>query len=55
MNTIIPSIIHSSQTGFIRGRYIGENIRSTFECIQYLNEKKKPGMLLFADYEKSIW
>ena len=24
MNTIIPSIIHSSQTGFISGRYIGK-------------------------------
>ena len=38
----------------MKGRYIGENIRTIFETIHYLNNKNKPGLLLFADYEKAF-
>jgi len=28
MEKVIPEIIHESQTGYVKGRYIGENIRT---------------------------
>ena len=34
---IIPNIIHANQSGFVKGRYIGENIR----LIQDIMEKLK--------------
>ena len=35
----LPPIISPSQTGFIGGRFIGENIWTTLYCIQYLKDK----------------
>ena len=40
----ISSIIAPSQTGFIKGRYIGENVRLIFEIIEYLENKQIPGL-----------
>ena len=33
---ILPKIIHENQTGFIKGRYIGENIRLIDDIIENL-------------------
>ena len=27
LETVLPNLIHPDQTGFVKGRYIGENIR----------------------------
>ena len=51
---VLPTIINPCQTGFIKGRYIGENIRLIQECIEYLNNTNKPGLLFFADFEKAF-
>ena len=48
----ITKIIKQSQTGFIKGRYIGENIRLIQETIVKLEDENLPGLLLFADFEK---
>ena len=50
----ISNIIKNSQTGFIKGRYIGENIRLIQETIEKLEEEEQPGLLLFADFEKAF-
>ena len=42
------------QKGFLKNRYIGENIRTLYDVIQYLNEKQKLGMLLQIDFEKAF-
>ena len=44
---IITKIIDHSQTGFIKGRYIGENIRLLFEIIDAAEEENKPGLIFF--------
>ena len=51
---VLQTLIHGSQTGFLKGRYIGENIRVIFDIIDYLNENNKPGLLFFADFEKAF-
>jgi len=51
VNNVISQIINESQTGFIKGRYIGENVRLIFELIEYVNVNNKHGLLLFSDFE----
>ena len=51
---ILPSIISNSQSGFIKGRYIGENVRLIQECINYFNNSNDPGLIFFADFEKAF-
>ena len=50
----ISHIIENSQTGFIKGRYIGENIRLIQETKEALEEEYHPGLILFADFEKAF-
>ena len=54
MKKVLNTLIDSSQTGFLKGRYIGENIRTIFEVIDNVNEDNLPGMIFFADFEKAF-
>ena len=51
---ILPSIIHPDQTGFMKGRYIGQNIRLINDIIQQTELQKIPGILLFLDFQKAF-
>ena len=51
---VLPNIIDPSQTGFIKGRYIGENIRLIWDVIEYTEDLDIPGILFFADFEKAF-
>ena len=51
---VLPSLISEDQTGFIKGRYIGDNIRLIYDLIHYLDNKNIPGMLLCLDFEKAF-
>ena len=53
VKSVITKIINNSQTGFIKGRYIGENIRLLFEIIDSV-EENKPGLIFFSDFEKAF-
>ena len=54
VKSVISSIIHNSQTGFIKGRYIGENIRLLFKIIDNAEDEDKPGLIFFSDFEKAF-
>ena len=54
MKTVIPKIINYDETGFIKGRFIGENIRLFDSLINFCAEKNTPGLLLFLDFEKAF-
>ena len=45
LKQILPSIISSQQTGFIKGRYIGENVRLLFDILDYVNDQDLPSLL----------
>ena len=51
---VISSLVHNSQTGFIKERYIGENIRLLFEIIDNDEDENKPGLIFFSDFEKAF-
>ena len=54
MELILPKLIHTNQTGFISGRYIGENIRLLSDIMEFSDSKKIQGILLFVDFEKAF-
>jgi exonuclease III len=51
---VLPNIINSDQTGFLKGRYIGENILRLTSLMDYLDETNEPALLLSADFEKAF-
>ena len=50
IESILSLIIHSDQTGFIKGRFIGQNVRLLNDIMEYTEAKKLPGILLFIDF-----
>jgi hypothetical protein len=46
-------IINKSQSGFIKGRYIGDNIRSLLEVIDLAEEENLSCIVLSIDFEKA--
>ena len=50
----LPKLIHSDQTGFIKDRYIGQNIRLLSDLMEYTDAKKISGIFLFVDFEKAF-
>ena len=49
----IDKLIHNDQTGFIKGRYIGENTRLIYDIMHYTEENEIPVLLLLIDFEKA--
>ena len=47
-------VINNDQTGFLKNRTIGENIRLIDNIIKYASTKQIPGLLLFIDFEKAF-
>ena len=54
IKTVLPKLINEDQTGFIPGRYIGDNIRILYDIMSYLDENQLPGLLVSIDFEKAF-
>lgn len=54
IQNFLPHLIHRNQTGFIKGRYIGDSIRVIQDIMAYTLDKKLSGLLLFIDFEKAF-
>jgi hypothetical protein len=50
----LNSIISDTQSGFIKGRYIGENTRFTYDLMSYTESNIIPGLLVLVDFEKTF-
>ena len=50
----MPTIIHIDQKGFIKGRFIGENTRLTYDIIEECNSKNIDGLIILIDFEKAF-
>ena len=50
----LPHLILTDQTGFIKGRYIGENIRLISDLMEQTKIDKTPGILLAIDFRKAF-
>ena len=47
------TLIHEDQTGFVKGRYIGESIRNVIEIIEYMEVEDNPGVIMAIDFQKA--
>ena len=54
MKNVLPSVIHANQSGFMKGRFIGETARSILDIIAHTESLQLPGVLLFIDFEKAF-
>ena len=54
LKKILNEVIHKSQSGFLTGRYIGDNIRLIIDLIEYTNTHDIPGAILLLDIEKAF-
>ena len=54
IKVILPKIIHYDQKGFIKGRFIGENTRLTYDLIEECNRKKIKGIIMLIDFKKAF-
>ena len=52
LEKVLPHLIERDQTGYIKGRYIGENIRAISGIIE--QHENKEGMILFLDFENAF-
>lgn len=53
VNRIITQIIHPDQTGFINGRYYGDNLRRQVNIISRQKDQESESMILFLDAQKA--
>lgn len=54
LKKVLPDLISKDQTGFMAGRYIGENIRIVYDLLHYTEIENIPGILLLIDFEKAF-
>jgi hypothetical protein len=54
LKRVLEKLIDLDQTGFIIGRYIGDNIRLIYDMLQFTEENDIPGLLLLIDFEKAF-
>ena len=54
INSTLNYIISDTQTGFLKGRYIGENTRFTYDLMDYTDNENIPGLLVLIDFEKAF-
>ena len=51
---VLPKLIDNDQTGFLKGRFIGENTRLIDSVINFAAAKNIPGLLVFPYFEKAF-
>ena len=50
----MPTLINPDQTGYVKGRYIGENIRLIYDLIHYTDKTNQKGIAIFLDFKKAF-
>uniref|UniRef100_A0A8C1BL18 Reverse transcriptase domain-containing protein n=1 Tax=Cyprinus carpio TaxID=7962 RepID=A0A8C1BL18_CYPCA len=54
LKTVITTLVHQDQTGFITGRQLSDNIRRLLNVMSYAKSKPVPCMALALDAEKAF-
>ncbi len=54
LENVIPKIIHSDQTGFIKNRQGADNVRRLFHVIDAAQKREHPMMIVSMDAEKAF-
>ena len=51
---MFPSIVNDAQTGYLEGRFIGENSRLISDILHFTGKQNLEGIALFIDFEKAF-
>ena len=54
IKSVFNQLISKEQTGFLKGRFIGENTCLVYDIMQYYEERNIPGLLMLIDFEKAF-
>ena len=54
LEKVLPTIISPNQTGYVKGRYIGESITIITGIMSFTKKKNIPGLAVFLDFEKAF-
>lgn len=54
LSSVLPSLIHQNQTGFIPSRFIGDNIRNTQALLDFTKETGRSGLLVSLDFKAAF-
>lgn len=54
LKCVMQTLIGSGQTAYMRGRFIGENSRLTFDIIEHFYKRQKSGVLMAVDFETAF-
>ena len=55
LKKVLPEVINNAQTGYLQGRFIGENIRLISDILHYTANQNLAGRYrLFIDFEKAF-
>ena len=54
IETLLPVLIHEDQTGFVKERFIGENVRLINDVMNYLDNCNSSGILVAIDFKKAF-
>ena len=52
LEKVLPTIINPDQTGYVKGRFTGENVRLMHDTF-FTEHIKKPGIAIFLDFRKA--
>ena len=51
---MLTKLVHPDQTGFIKGRYVGENVRLISDIMKQTRVSNTPGKLISVDFKKAF-
>ena len=54
IETILPKLVHLDQTGFMKERYIGENLRLISDVLEHTKNEDLTGVLVSLDFRKAF-
>ena len=54
LKSVLPSVIHPDQVAYLKGRYIGQNIRTIIDVMDYTRQNNLEGIIAFLDFEKAF-
>lgn len=53
LDNVLPKVINPTQTSFVKGRYILENILKCWETMSWAKDSNQKVNMLLIDYEKA--
>ena len=54
LEKVLPKVINPDQTGYVKNRYIGENVRLISDIMTFTEEKNIAGIALFLDFKRAF-